>query len=107
MNLKKNINRNFQNQNAKKKMKKVEQGIQNLWDNDKGRHTCNGMIEWEERRNQIEEMFEIIMMVNFLKLMSMIDTKPPHIQETQRTPNRTNTKTKKHKTQKSKTKRKS
>ena len=54
-------------------MKKMEQNIQELWDNYKGKHTCNGNTRGVEREKGRQEIFEVIIPQKFPNLTTDIN----------------------------------
>ena len=75
-----------QNNNKKKESKKNEATIDNLWDNFKRSNSCLiGVPEGEEKKQEIGNLSEKIMKLNFLNLVKGIDMQ---VQEAQRVPNK-------------------
>ena len=83
--------KNIFNQNSKKKKElKKEDRLRSFWDNSK--HTniqITGVLEGEEKEQEIENLFEKKIQENFPNLVKEIDIQ---VQEAQRVPNKMNTK---------------
>ena len=75
-------------QNKEKRMKRIEDSLRDLWDNNK--HTnirIIGVLEEEEKKKETEKIFEEIIVENFPNMGKEIVSQ---IQEAQRVPYRKN-----------------
>ena len=71
---------------TRKKIQKNNDSLRNLWNNVKYNNICIiGVPEGEEREQEIENLFEELMMENYSNLVKEIDIQP---QEVQRVPKR-------------------
>ena len=73
-------------QQEEKRMQKAENSVRSLWDNFKSTNIqIIGVLEGEEKEQEIGNIFEKIVKANFPNLGKEIDMK---VQETQRVPNK-------------------